>query len=154
MVSMKEFCPTRVFNYLDVRNVGSVNSQDVKQFLEKNTVFVTTNEADLLFNSLDLAQTGEIKWVGFLDVIVGKEHFYDDQVEKNEQISRELQETLVRIFMNELEGLKMVEKYKHNVLNLESDEHNLDNLFEELDTISKGFMDVRDIYDFLKVYSS
>lgn len=60
----------------------------------------------------------------------------------------------MNVFMNELEGLKKLQKLKQTLLEAESEEFNLDLLFGELDTINKNFLDIRDIYDFLKNNSS
>lgn len=154
LICNKSFSPTKIFNYLDIRNRGYLNPRDIRLFLEKNAVFVTKSEAELLFNSLDLDLDGKIDWNEFTDSVLSNDYDYDDSLDRDKLIGGEIQEEIVNIFMNELEGLKIVEKYKHNVLDLECDQFNLDNLFDELDTISKGFMDVRDIYDFLKAHSS
>lgn len=154
LLSNPNFCATKVFNYLDIRNRGFLVARDIRLFLEKNSVFVTKIESELVFNSFDMDQDGKINWYEFCDTVISANYDYDTLVDRDVLISSKLQESIVNILMNELEGLKMIEKYKHRVLEIECDEYNLDKLFEELDTIQKGFMDVRDVYDFLKAHSS
>ena len=154
LVSNKNFCATKVFNYLDIRKRGYLDPKDIRLFLEKNSIFVTQTESELLFNNLDFDKDGKINWQEYLEAILTQQFEYQTKISKDLLIGTEMQEQVVNIFMNELEGLKIVEKYKHNILDLESDQLNLDILFEQIDEIQKGFLDVRDIYDYLKTYSN
>lgn len=135
------------FHYIDYRHKGKIKPGDIRLFMEENGVNISNNDIGIIFNCLDSNRNGEIDWKEFQRFFLNTDFLELPQKLGSPTISKEVAGCLIDLMECELKGYNGIEKLKENLkkeINFKPEEY-----FNKLDTFSKGFLDVRDIYDFL-----
>lgn len=135
------------FRYIDHNNKGKIKSGDIRLFLEENGVNLSNGEIQEIFNKIDKDNNGEIDWLEFQRFFLNTQFLDLPPRGTKPMLSKEVAKGLIDMMKCELNGEKELERLK-DLLNRDPN-FNPDDNFKSLDTFSKGFLDVRDIYDFL-----
>ena len=143
----RDFDACKAFWRLDFRQLNRILPNDLRIFLEQNDVYLTTKETSLLFDSLDRNKDGFVDWNEFLTNVISHECRYYERVNNDCKLPSHIEKCLVEIFMNELEGLRRLEMLKSELW--ANEDFSPQDTFSKMDMLQKGFLDVRDIYDFL-----
>lgn len=129
---------------------GGITLMELKDFFNECDIFPDSSELDLLFVSLDYDQDALIVFDEFMNFIMSKEEIFEPEQGKVVKFSIEVENSLMRVFQQELENQIRLEKKRRNLW----DTPDLDEavLFDLLDVEKRGHLNVEDLHNFLKVY--
>lgn len=155
LVENRDFDAVEVFKHLDLKNRCKISKRDLLEFLENNEIKILSKEVNMLFEHLDRDSDGYIDWEEFIKTVISKDcSFYEEtQFNPNLQagdLSLELRHSLVRVFEEELKGLKILDQNKFELFNDKNFDLALS--FKKLDIGKKDYLDIRDIYDFISFH--
>lgn len=107
----------------------------------------------LLFSKLGYKKGGYLTWSEFMSFLVSKEcSFFETNTDQLHLLAQSIDpsvlEGVVKVIENEIYGLKELEKlkrklYRHKYCDWKK-------IFDLMDVDKKGFLDLRDIFDFMK----
>ena len=157
LLQLDGFDPNHIFWRLDLRKASKIHHNDLRIFMEENNTLLTSKETSLLFASLDKDKDGFLDLKEFMRFILPKETPLDDCAKKAFERSRtgiriakiplEVERRVMELLLVELQGLKSIEERKFSIGTTPGFDSRL--VFEEIDQSNRGFLETRDIYDFL-----
>ena len=150
LVENVDFDPCHAFWRLDRRAVDQISKEDIRVFLEENDVFLSRSEMNGLFDHLDRNKDGVIDWDEFIKTVISREGSFYEVGRSSYTLPLEVEHSLVRVFQEELEGLRRLEDLKQQIFEYGPEE--LASAFYELDRTNKGWVSQRDLYIFLDNY--
>lgn len=151
LVERREFDAYAAFRRVTSELYGGITSAELQNFLTELGVSQSQEECDLLFIHLDFDGDGLISWPEFLDSILSREHHNNFQYGILTKFTMELEHSLARVFEQELENEKALEKHRRAIFDISDLKEG--KIFDEIDTDTKGWISVQDIFCFLQSYS-
>jgi Ca2+-binding EF-hand superfamily protein len=156
LVYHREFNANQLFEILKSPTTKKITINNLHNFIKKaNKIQILPREVELLFNSLDKQRDGLLCWQEFKSAFLPKECYFPENPnfvnKKNygkNQVSKEIVDLVVGVLKAELEVLKILEGMKRRLCN--SRFFNMRRTFELIDIDKKGWLDIRDIFDFMK----
>lgn len=116
--------------------------------MEQNQVFLKSQETNLLFKILDINNKGYLEFEDFLRIIDYKKTENFKKNSKIEQLKPEIINLVVEFLLICFEDAKNSDTILRELSkNIDSKEG-----FKKLDHLEKGYLDIRDIYDFMTNY--
>lgn len=153
LINFAEFDEQEIFKRLDMRGSKQINYNDIRIFMEQNEVFMTTKETKLLFNYLDKEERGHIDYDSLTKLVVPKDYkcqFKKVPLRKKvERLPQGIELLIVDIFKEELSFALEIEAIKKS---LDFGVYTVEDVFSELDEEDKGYINPRNLYDFLTDY--
>ena len=155
LVSHRQFNQEEAFRLLDKSSQNSFSVYDLASFLQENAIELTKEELCLLFSHMDTNHDGLITWEEYLNFFLSKECSFNELDHCSRQyntinVCTEIQQRMVMLLVGELDELKALEKlksdlYKHQYFDMRK----TFNLIDTSTDSKKGWLDLRDFYDFL-----
>lgn len=133
-----------IFTNLDMRKIQKILKNDLRIFLEQNKIFLKSHETNLLFENLDSKNRGYINFEDFLEILECKKNI-EFNASHTAQFDQKINDFMVEFLKDNLKEGKNEKK----ILSKISEEIDATKAFKDLDSLEKGYIDVRDIYDFM-----
>jgi len=150
MNSRQEFSGMAAYGRITRNMHGGITLMEMKDFFNECDIFPDSSELDLLFVSLDYDQDALLHFEEFMNFVMSKEEIYEPEQGKVVKFSIEVENSLMRVFQQELENQVKLEKKRRSLW----DTPDLDEaiLFDLLDVEKRGHLNVEDLHNFLKPY--
>ena len=150
LCSRSEFCALSAFGRLTRNMHGGITLTELKDFFNECEIFPDSFELDLLFVSIDYDQDALITFDEFMGQIMSREEKYEPEQGKDVKFTIEVENSLMRVFQQELENQKVLEKKRRKLWDTPDLEEAV--LFDLLDVDKHGSLTVEDLHNFLKPY--
>lgn len=147
LVENRSFDKDRCFSRVALTNNKSIGRDDIKSFLDASRIPLSLDELDMLFEGLDRDRDGVVSAQEFWYGICSRECSFVGECKTELKISLEVEHSLSRVLEQEVKVQKAIERAKRE-LNLIPG-FSVTVCFDLLDKRGKGFIEVRDIYDFI-----
>jgi Ca2+-binding EF-hand superfamily protein len=152
LVERREFDAYAAFRRMTTEYLGGISLIELTNFLVDLDVQASPEEIDLLFIHLDFDGDGVLSWPEFLDTILSREHHNNYQYGILTNFTMELEQSLARVFEQELENENALEKLRRAVWDTGDLKEGA--LFDHLDRDTKGWLSLQDFHDFLQAFSA
>lgn len=156
LVENRDFDAVEVFKHLDIDKKEKISKMNLLAFFEKNDLIISSKDLNMLFEHLDRDSDGSIDWDEYIKTVISKDcSFYENSTKKLKKdiiptLPLEIRHSLTRVFEEELNGLKELNRKKVDLVNLK--EFSLVQSFKDLDINNKSYIDIRDINQFISYY--
>lgn len=151
LLGLNEFNEYKVFKRLDMRKMGRINHNDIRIFMEENEVYMNSRETKLLFSYFDLNERGFLEFEDLMRILLPKSKTksgYNNLPLSTfgDRLSEPVEVIVAEILKEELNFVIEVESMKSS---LDFGEFSPGDVFRGLDEEVKGYIDARNIFDFL-----
>lgn len=137
----------QLYEVLDLEKQDKLYENDLRIFLEQQDVLLNCREARILLNFFDNFGNGYISKSSFFEMFAVGEDEELQEITPKKPLTPRILDKFVGIFKSLLGQLKDIEEEKEF---LGKNSHfNLKTSFDELDINQRGYINTRDIYDFL-----
>ena len=143
----KGFHSDEVYEFLAQVPQRGITSADLKHFFNIHGLTADTEDINSLLALFDYNRDGVLDRSEFKRTVLSQELGFTERDRSGVNSSQEIQISLLKIFDEELGGIKTLERMKTEI-RLRGPEFVLA-MFYHLDTSKKGYIDVRDIHQFL-----
>lgn len=147
LVENRSFDKARCFARVALTNGKNIGRDDLKAFLDSSRIPLSLDELDLLFEGLDRDRDGVVSPPEFWYSVCSRECSFVGECKTELKVTLEVEHSLSRVLEQEVKVQKAIERAKRE-LNLVPG-FSVTGCFDLLDKKGKGFIEVRDIYDFI-----
>lgn len=152
LASLREFNSTLAYKKLDKFKKNRISSSELEKFFLHNKISISKTEVDYLFRVVDRKKDGILDWDEFSTIFVSKNCSFHQTSNLNynspSKLPLNVEEKMAYVLVSELEQVKILEKAKIELYNNEY--FHIQKTFNLIDLGKKGWIDLRDLYDFMK----
>lgn len=152
LVSLREFNSALAFKKLDAEKRNKISISQFQDFFKTNKVAITGTELEYLFRVIDRKKDGFIDWEEFCTVFTSKNCSFHQtsnlQYDSPSKMAKTVEEKMAYVLITELQQIKNIEVSKNELYN--NQYFHIQKTFNLIDIGKKGWIDLRDLFDFMK----
>jgi Ca2+-binding EF-hand superfamily protein len=150
LLSRREFDGLASYGRITRNMYGGITLLELKDFFNECDVYPDSYELDLLFVHVDYDQDAILSFDEFMNLIMSREERVNPEHGKEVKFSIEVENSMLRVFQQELANQKELEKKRRNLWGTPDLQEGV--LFDLLDVNKHGNLTVEDFHNFLHPY--
>ena len=143
----RTYNPDNLYNFIAQNQQRGITPEDLGKFFMNHNLTASHDDLSCLVALYDHNRDGVIDRAEFKKTVLSTEQGFSEGVDNRSEPPFEVQISLLKLFDEELGGLKTLERLRAQIRSNGS--KYIIEMFDALDRDRKGYVDVRDIYELL-----